>query len=887
MQIQASGGLPLNINYSGVGGSFNCSIYSVCGTVGSPSVKLFRYIGYLLGDSNGGNLGGFHMEGVIGGGTNSPGGGAYLKADMTNRGVVGGYKYSQITGGSIGYDMNVFMVSNTSSTNIDLYIQYGGNGYNGFNLDIKSFWNTFTFVNIEGTVDPRTSPTSYATYWDLITSANFTQKASSGFVGIGTTNPGQMLHVTANAFINSTWIGASNTTGGSGCISLFQGFNMLDASNNYPYYGLGCSSINGAVNLQGYSGVYIGDNANQGVLSVWNGGVGIGTYARYTQRGFSPPTNGLIVSGNVGIGTASPGATLSVYSASTISTTIMTALVPSLASGGAFTNFVIGGSNQQYQAGAIGFTNYGTNTTNVFQLNLAGVTASQISINSTGVGIGTTNPGSPLAVYATTSQSSIIGSFTDSVYGSFNFSLNTGGGAYNGLTAAGDALLFVTKGTINTGCITIAPHNSGAVGIRIASTANTFSAGANTYSFVSNSSGTAMMTILGNGNVGIGTASIGGQAKLWSANDVTLTGGNYAGDVAAQIMAVGATNTNKRLALMYDTTNNIGLVQAQIYGTGTSPLCLNAAGGNVGIWTVSPAAALDVAGGTIIGLAGNTNWRIQPQYVGSSPYPSQVRITNAWDAVAGTGQVNYAGVGINLNSYQGGSQVEFYTSSTNNAVPTQRMVIGSAGNVGIGTASPGYTLDVGGLARFYSAGYGTSGSSLIISGANGNYVYLDTATGVGLGLYCQGVRQANIAAAGLTVATLSGTGNRAVYSDANGLLTNTASDRTLKTNVQSLTYGLEVVSNLIPVSYNWIDTERFGEQREIGFLAQEVQEYVPEVIGINGDGKLSLDYSKLTSVLVKAVQELSAKNAALEQSLATVQAETAGLAARLAALEAK
>ena len=104
------------------------------------------------------------------------------------------------------------------------------------------------------------------------------------------------------------------------------------------------------------------------------------------------------------------------------------------------------------------------------------------------------------------------------------------------------------------------------------------------------------------GNVGIGLSGIGyGQAKLFAANDVTLIGGNYAGDVAAQVMAVGATNSNKRLAMMYDTTNNIGLVQAMIAGTGPSPLCLNAAGGSVGIGTASPATTLDVNGAISVG----------------------------------------------------------------------------------------------------------------------------------------------------------------------------------------------------------------------------------------------------------------------------------------------
>ena len=105
---------------------------------------------------------------------------------------------------------------------------------------------------------------------------------------------------------------------------------------------------------------------------------------------------------------------------------------------------------------------------------------------------------------------------------------------------------------------------------------------------------TMRMIINSTGSVGIGTASARTGPRLWAANDVTLTTGNFAGDVACQIAAVGITNPDKRLALMYDTTNNIGLVQAMIYGTGTSPLCLNAAGGNVGIGTNNPQAPFHV-----------------------------------------------------------------------------------------------------------------------------------------------------------------------------------------------------------------------------------------------------------------------------------------------------
>ena len=167
------------------------------------------------------------------------------------------------------------------------------------------------------------------------------------------------------------------------------------------------------------------------------------------------------------------------------------------------------------------------------------------------------------------------------------------------LTASGalslTAGLSATTGTFSSSLSATTGTFSGAVSSSagLSGTTGTFSSSlsATTGTFsgaLTAPSGTINGNFYVSGTSGVGASSVGGgQAKFWSANDVTLTTGNYAGDVAAQIMAVGSTNTNKRLALMYDTTNNIGLVQAMIAGTGTSPLCLNAAGGNIALGAIT------------------------------------------------------------------------------------------------------------------------------------------------------------------------------------------------------------------------------------------------------------------------------------------------------------
>ena len=138
----------------------------------------------------------------------------------------------------------------------------------------------------------------------------------------------------------------------------------------------------------------------------------------------------------------------------------------------------------------------------------------------------------------------------------------------------------------------------------------------------------------------------------------------------------------------------------------------------------------------------------------------------------------------------------------------------------------------------------------------GILINMDT-TGDALSIGGTGTQNAiNVTSSGkkVIISNLGGSGNRAVYSESNGTLTNSSSDITLKKNIENITYGLSSMMCLRPVFYNWIP-ESLGEQKEIGFIAQEVREIIPEVVGENWNCTLSLDYPKLTAVLTKSIQE--------------------------------
>ena len=95
-----------------------------------------------------------------------------------------------------------------------------------------------------------------------------------------------------------------------------------------------------------------------------------------------------------------------------------------------------------------------------------------------------------------------------------------------------------------------------------------------------------------------------------------------------------------------------------------------------------------------------------------------------------------------------------------------------------------------------------------------------------------------------------------------------SSDKRIKKNIEPITYGLNTILKLRPVKFTFTQ----NNQMQIGFIAQEIKQVMPEVVsGIEGDldkGEiLSVSYPNIVAALTKALQEEDAKNEQLKKEL--------------------
>jgi hypothetical protein len=252
----------------------------------------------------------------------------------------------------------------------------------------------------------------------------------------------------------------------------------------------------------------------------------------------------------------------------------------------------------------------------------------------------------------------------------------------------------------------------------------------------------------------------------------------------------------------------------------------------------------------------------------------QVLDIEAGGSVAGA--TNNAGGTLQLSGGQGtgssnGSRIEFLTynpgaSGNTDQTRTVKMTLTANGNVGIGTGTPQGPLHI------------TSNTMPSANLQNGAHLGVDVANVAGLQLVTNGNtpyidflndnvndQDARIILTGDNCLEVQG-------ANLNATLT-CVSDARYKTDVENLPSVLSTLDALRPVTYHWKDdslTRGFYTDRlQHGFIAQELEAVIPELVHTKEDGYKSVDYVKLTPFLTKAVQELHAENRSLRQALET------------------
>ena len=279
--------------------------------------------------------------------------------------------------------------------------------------------------------------------------------------------------------------------------------------------------------------------------------------------------------------------------------------------------------------------------------------------------------------------------------------------------------------------------------------------------------------------------------------------------------------------------------------------------GRLAIGTASPAASLDVKSqinvtnannDSLVGLKGtrfgySTSYKVVQ--IGNTSGNESVSI--GYDP-SGNSSGSFTGDGREVIFRNG---VEFTTpNSANNGFHNDILVL-KDGNVGIGEASPTTELHLGtcpdaraitfdqsgrfnGIGNYFSSNATDSRIDFFLSdgGTNGD-------TNQEFAMYASG----NFHADADVVAYSSSVG----------------SDRKLKKNIKDTPYGLDDVLKMRAVEFDW--KEKRNGVHDIGVIAQEIEKIIPEVVQevetlkTDGDTHKVVDYGKLTSVLIKAIQE--------------------------------
>jgi len=348
-----------------------------------------------------------------------------------------------------------------------------------------------------------------------------------------------------------------------------------------------------------------------------------------------------------------------------------------------------------------------------------------------------------------------------------------------------------------------------------------------------------------------GTTQTYGIARIGSSGAAALDVGTYA---AGQVWMQGVNVTN--LATNYD-------------------LVLQPNGGNVGIGTASPSNKLQVAGslyqtGDYVNIGGYNS--------GGQNTPAQNAVAFGTNITNGQAEVDiwntldpasYANTGI------------LFTQRLSSTTRRDLMFLHNNGNVGIGTTAP---TDFGGRNLNITAPSSSAyASQLWVSGSYIMEVLVNQASAV-MSVGSRSNHKLDLCTNDTTRMTITnggevyiaGTTDQGAYNlQCNGTGVWGAgayvngSDARLKDDITTLNDGLNVISQLRPVTFKYKPDYSKDQNVQTGFIAQELQavlvgkDYVDGIVQA-GPNHLNVAYQSLIPILVKAIQELTARVAELE-----------------------
>ena len=433
---------------------------------------------------------------------------------------------------------------------------------------------------------------------------------------------------------------------------------------------------------------------------------------------------------------------------------------------------------------------------------------------------------------------------------------------------------------------------------------------------------TERMRIDSSGNVGIGSTTINAKfnvhGTIRAENDRFLAGRENAAAPAYSFHDDGDTGmfnvASNILGFSTSGTERMRITDTDVTVDAAGDIILDADGGNILFKDGSVGTFLDIqqdsSGPELISRVSDADFKIRGNDGGStvtalsfdmsegglcaigSHTPTaklDVRGSQNSEHVVITGGSN-SGRGLSIQTAVSGSQndagVIFDAQDTESGANpyhafqnagSESMRITSDGKIGVGTSSPQELLHVstGSTVAIRASGGGNSARKVEIGYDNTNGPYLKSGS--------SGVISIQFYVDNTTLAGKFDT-NADFYT--NDGTVHSLSDSRVKTDINDLIDGLDVVKQLQPKTFKYNEKSEFYSEKtkdevRYGFIADEVQEVAPQYMQV-GKGKIdgvevddfkTLSTTKMIPMLVKAIQEQQTQIDALQSEINILKGE--------------